>query len=61
MVFLDTSYENKIENNYELKKYSWQKNHLSNQTGTEKAYFPNRNKNVSKKKIQNLEKLKYFC
>ena len=44
--------KNKIENNNELKKYNWQKNHLSNQTGTEKAYFPNRDKNVSKKKYK---------
>ena len=35
---------NKIEKNHELKKYGWQKPHQSNSTGTEKAYYPNKNK-----------------
>ena len=36
----------------EEKKYKWQKNHLSNQTGTENAYNPEKNNtnNSSKKK-----------
>ena len=41
---------NKIENVHELKKYEWQKPHLSNQTGTEDAYHPNKNDDNSKKK-----------
>ena len=44
---------NKIENNHELKKYQWQKPHQSNQTGTESAYYPNKNKkNAIKKKYK---------
>ena len=41
---------NKIEKNHELKKYDWQKPHQSNLTGTEKAYYPNKNKDGIKKK-----------
>ena len=35
---------NKIENNHKLEKYSWQKPHQSNLTGTDSAYYPNKNK-----------------
>tara|TARA_B100000530_G_scaffold249318_1_gene163783 strand:+ start:1889 stop:2248 length:360 start_codon:yes stop_codon:yes gene_type:complete len=41
---------NKIENSHELKKYNWQKEHLPNQTGTEKSYHPKKNKDAIKKK-----------
>ncbi|MDA9682037.1 NADH-ubiquinone oxidoreductase subunit NDUFA12 family protein [Candidatus Pelagibacter sp.] len=41
---------NKIEKTHELKKYDWQKPHQSNLTGTEEAYYPNKNKNAVKKK-----------
>jgi NADH:ubiquinone oxidoreductase subunit len=41
---------NKIQNNHTLKKYSWQKPHQSNQTGTENAYYPNKNNDQVKKK-----------
>ena len=41
---------NKIENSHELEKYNWQKPHQSNLTGTEKAYYPNKNKNNAIKK-----------
>ena len=41
---------NKIQNLHELKKYKWQKEHLSNQTGTENSYHPKNNKNAVKKK-----------
>ena len=41
--------KNKIEDNHELKKYDWQKKHISNQTGTEKAYNPKKYKNATKK------------
>ena len=44
--------KNKIEKDHELKKYDWQKPHQSNLTGTDKAYFPNKNKNVSEKKYK---------
>ena len=43
---------NKIEKDHNLKKYKWQKSHKANQTGTEEAYFPYRNKNASKKKYK---------
>ena len=44
---------NKIENDHDLKKYEWQKPHLPNLTGTEKAYYPNKNKdNVIDKKYK---------
>jgi NADH dehydrogenase len=41
---------NKIEKTHELKKYDWQKPHQSNLTGTEKAYYPNKDKDGIKKK-----------
>ena len=41
---------NKIEKKHDLDKYDWQKPHQSNLTGTEEAYYPNKNKNVIKKK-----------
>ena len=41
---------NKIENNHDLKKYDWQKPHLPNQTGTDKAYHPNKDNEQIKKK-----------
>jgi len=41
---------NRIENNHDLEKYDWQKPHLSNQTGTENAYNPNKNNEQIKKK-----------
>ena len=41
---------NKIENLHELEKYKWQKDHLSNQTGSENSYHPKKNKNATKKK-----------
>ena len=46
------SLKNKIEEKHDLKKYDWQKPHLSNLTGTEKAYYPNKNKNVIEKKYK---------
>ena len=41
---------NKIEKTHELKKYDWQKPHQSNLTGTNKAYYPNKDKDGIKKK-----------
>ena len=41
---------NKIEKNHELKKYTWQKPHQPNQTGTKHAYHPNKKNDVVKKK-----------
>ncbi len=46
------SIKNKIENNHELIKYEWQKKHLPNSTGTDKAYNPQKNKNATKKKYK---------
>tara|TARA_B100000965_G_C19337108_1_gene645715 strand:- start:57 stop:416 length:360 start_codon:yes stop_codon:yes gene_type:complete len=42
--------KNKIENNHKLKKYSWQKPHKPNLTGTERSYDPKKNINATKKK-----------
>ena len=35
---------NRIEKTHDLKKYEWQKPHQANLTGTQKAYYPNKNK-----------------
>ncbi len=44
---------NKIEKKHELDKYDWQKPHQSNPTGTENAYYPNKDKeNVGQKKYR---------
>ena len=43
---------NKIETNYKFKKYKWQKPHLPNQTGTDKAYHPNKENHEIKKKYK---------
>ena len=41
---------NKIEKNHDFKKFDWQKPHQSNLTGTDKAYYPNKDKDGIKKK-----------
>ena len=42
--------KNKIEDNHELEKYSWQKRHQPNLTGTKSSYHPNKDdKKVIKK------------
>ena len=41
---------NNIENTHQIKKYEWQKEHLSNQTGSENSYHPKQNNNAVKKK-----------
>ena len=43
---------NKIEDNHNLEKFSWQKPHLSNQTGTKESYHPNKQKSAIKKKYE---------
>ena len=43
---------NKIEKSHELKKYEWQKPHQPNLTGTDSAYYPNKNKDATKKKYK---------
>ena len=43
---------NKIEKKHKLEKYEWQKPHQENLTGTESAYFPNKNKDATKKKYK---------
>ena len=43
---------NRIENNHDLTKYKWQKAHQINLTGTEKAYYPNKDKDGIKKKYK---------
>jgi len=42
--------KNKIEDSHNLKKYKWQKPHLSNKTGTEESYHPKKNNNEINKK-----------
>ena len=44
---------NKIENTHDLKKHDWQKPHKPNMTGTEEAYYPNKNKDAIIKKYKN--------
>ena len=44
--------KNKIEQNRDLKKYDWQKPHKPNMTGSDSAYYPNKNKNASEKKYK---------
>ncbi len=41
---------NKIEKKHNLEKYNWQKPHQENLTGTDGAYYPNKNKDGIKKK-----------
>ena len=41
--------KNKIEKVQDQKKFSWQKSHKPNQTGTDKAYHPKKNENENKK------------
>ena len=43
---------NKIEKNHNLQKYDWQKPHQSNLTGTDKAYYPNKDKDGIEKKYK---------
>ena len=43
---------NKIEKNHDLEKYEWQKPHQQNLTGTESAYYPNKNKDAIRKKYK---------
>ena len=41
---------NKIEKKHTFEKYSWQKPHQENLTGTDAAYYPNKKKDGIKKK-----------
>ena len=43
---------NKIEKKHDLEKYNWQKPHQPNLTGTESAYYPNKNKDAIEKKYK---------
>ena len=44
---------NKIENIHELEKHDWQKPHQPNLTGTDSAYYPNKNnKDATEKKYK---------
>ena len=43
---------NKIENEHDLKRYDWQKEHLPNQTGSSSSYHPKKYTNVVKKKYK---------
>ena len=48
--------KNQIENINKLDKYHWQKEHQSNNTGTDRAYNPEKNKNAIKKKYTTWKK-----
>ena len=39
-------------NEHDLKKYSWQKPHQPNLTGTKEAYYPNKDKDEPEKKYK---------
>ena len=41
---------NQIEKKHKLEKHDWQKPHKPNLTGTEEAYYPNKNNDGNKKK-----------
>ena len=43
---------NKLGNSQDIKKYNWQKPHLSNQTGTQNSYHPNKDNNENYKKYK---------
>ena len=43
---------NKIQNKHDLEKYDWQKEHLPNQTGSNKSYHPKKYNNAIKKKYK---------
>ena len=44
---------NKIENIHKLEKHNWQKPHQPNLTGTDSAYYPNKNnKDATEKKYK---------
>ena len=47
---------NKIEKTHQLDKCEWQKPHQSNLTGTEGAYYPYKEKDVTKKKYKTWKK-----
>ena len=44
--------KNKIEFKNKISKYSWQKSHSPNMTGTKKAYHPNKKNEQIKKKYK---------
>ena len=44
--------KNRIEKSNNIKKYNWQKPHLSNQTGTNQSYHPNKKNNEVTKKYK---------
>ena len=48
--------KNKIENQHDLKRYDWQKEHLPNQTRTKKSYHPNKENNAIEKKYKTWSK-----
>ena len=51
----------KIPEDKDKKKYSWQKNHLSNKTGTIESYKPTKiRKNSIKKKYETWKQHKFF-
>ena len=51
MVFMDTFYTIKLKKTTN-ERYSWQKIHQENLTGTDKAFYPNKNKDAIKKKYK---------
>ena len=47
---------NNLQNNQELTKYLWQKPHKPNLTGTDEAYYPNKEEDAIKKKYKTWKK-----
>ena len=41
--------QTKLRKKHDLEKYNWQKPHQANLTGTESAYYPNKNRDATKK------------
>ena len=44
--------KNKIENDHNIKKYDWQKEHMPNQTGSKNSYHPKKYNDTTKKKYK---------
>ena len=52
---------NKIENIHKLEKHDWQKPHQPNLTGTDSAYYPNKNnKDATEKKYKSWKYTKFI-
>ena len=48
--------KNRLENLHKFEKYSWQKPHQNNMTGTTESYHPNKKNNEENKKYKSWKK-----